>query len=148
MYKSIIKRCAFGLSAVVLLALGYHSAGWVVALGNTAPEGPALAVERTGCDFGTVRPGETREAVFVVSNRGRQRVILRKLNGGCNCLMPREPEMLIPPGRSRRIELTFNADGMDGKVEVETRYRTSDPAHPVLTLTCSADVQPATTTDR
>jgi hypothetical protein len=148
MYKSLIKRCAFGLAAVVLLALGYHSASWVAAFGDTAPEGPALTVERTECDFGTVRQGETREAVFVVSNHGRQRVILRKLNGGCNCLVTREPELIVPPGSSRRIELTFDSDGMGGKVQVETRYRTSDPAHRVLTLTCSANVQAASTPDR
>lgn len=146
--SAIINRCSIGLLAALLLVLGYNSASWVVALGDTGPEGPALAIEKTEWDFGTVPAGERREAVFVVSNRGRQRVILRKLNGGCNCLMPRETEIIVPPRSSRRIELTYSAEQTAGAVRIETRYRTSDPAHPVLTLICSAQAAPATAPHR
>ena len=135
------KYGVLGVAGILLTALGYHGAGWIEALGSTGPDRPVVHLERTEWDFGTVSPGDTRSASFAIVNRGRQRLILRKLNGSCDCLSARDAELIVEPFGRGCIELEFTPENLDGPARLEQRYATNDPALPKFSLICTAVVQ-------
>lgn len=102
---------------------------------------PVVVVDRTEWDFGKCRGGQTLQAQFEIHNAGSRRLILRKLNGSCDCLSTREVEIVVDPGKSRIITADFDSGSAVGLLRIELDYRTNDPLQPRLKLYCSADVR-------
>ena len=100
-----------------------------------------VQLDRTRHDFGTVRQGPTLETTFLLRNSGKQRLIVRKLNGSCDCLSGPVAEIVLPPGETEPLPVRLDTSMASGAAEMELTYRTSDPACPTFTLVVSADIK-------
>jgi hypothetical protein len=98
-----------------------------------------------GCmahDFGVVTAGPTLEATFVLRNVGDARLIVRKLDGSCECLSGSE-QIVVQPGESRALTVRLDTAKAIGPMRMELHYFTSDPVRPAFTLVVSAEVKPS-----
>ena len=106
---------------------------------------PRIELENPVHNFGKVGSGKVLETSFEVRNLGGQRLILRQLNGGCDCLVPQRAEIVVDAGAARTIAAQFDAGNSQGPRRVELRYRTNDPSAPTVSFVVLADVQPVRT---
>lgn len=104
---------------------------------------PRIELGKTTHDFGTVNSGTVSETSFDVRNRGGRRLILRQINGGCNCLVSQRAEIVVEPGAVHAIVAQFDAGDSQGSRRVELRYRTNDPLTPTVSFFVLAKVGPA-----
>lgn len=100
---------------------------------------PRLSVDRPERDVGEIIAGQRAEVSFKVHNTGGRRLILHKLNGGCECLSA-EAELIVEPGEIGTIMAQLDSPAF-GALRIELKYRTNDPHQPLLTLVCTASVK-------
>jgi hypothetical protein len=119
--------------AALALALATASVG--------AGTGPAIVVPERTRDLGTVRQGETVEAVFEVSNTGDEALeITVKPTCGCTVV---DHDPAIAPGESGRITARIDTATLSGAIAKSLLVTSNDPTLGPLTLTVRADVEPA-----
>ncbi len=131
-----------GTILLVGLAGGGRSSRRASATDNQ-PSRPRIELGTTTHDFGTVANGTVWETSFDVRNRGARRLILRQINGGCDCLVPQRAEIVVDPGAVHAIVAHFDAGDSQGLRRVELRYRTNDPLTPTVSFFVLAEVRPA-----
>lgn len=105
------------------------------------PVAPAIAVDTWQRDLGIISVGSAAEAEFTIRNVGSARLILQKIDSGCDCTSRREPPLIIQPRCSRRISIPLNTDSPSGLQRVDVHFRTNDPRRPNLRLSCLADIK-------
>jgi uncharacterized protein DUF1573 len=133
--------CALALSLLCGVALVMSSAhALCIHIVSSRSGHPRAVVDRTTWEFGKVQPGSMLKAGFEVRNEGGQRLILRKLNGDCDCLSTTETEVLIEPGTHRTLVAELDTLKASGPMTVELNYRTNDPQQPLLKLVVVADI--------
>jgi len=98
-------------------------------------------LERTEWDFGTVSAGSDIRASFPIRNVGGRRLILVEQSRSCGCLSTQEPEIIVPPGGSRDLEILLKTSQLDGSVRKHVQYGSNDPELPTFTLTLIAEVE-------
>lgn len=138
--RSLSLAAMLAVTAVTGLAL-IERAGDGLPVASGGANGPELQVARGTHDFGTVSAGTVLRATFAVRNAGTERLILHEQSHSCGCLSGGVPEIVVPAGASRKIELTFQTDRLDGAVRKRLEYRTNDRRNPTLHLTVFAEVR-------
>jgi hypothetical protein len=105
---------------------------------------PQIKFVRNEIDFGKVkqRIRETRTLNF--SNTGDDTLQITDIRTTCGCTAAIVSSEKIPPGKSGRIEVTFNSNTYTGKVTRLVRVHSNDPSNQIVTLTVKADVLPPT----
>lgn len=143
--RRLVKPVATGL---VLLAIALLAREWTLrallaqslsTFGRDAGR-PAAETEQTERNFGTVPAGRLLRAVFSVQNSGGRRLVLRERARSCACLSGGEPEIIVPAGCSRRIELVLDTERLNGPVRKRLRYRSNDPERPTLVFALAANI--------
>lgn len=98
---------------------------------------PHLAIFGERCDLGMVAGGGQQVRIrFHVLNRGDRRLILRRIDGGCDCAFAREGEITVQPGERKTIEAEIGPPGGSQGQNLELLYRTNDPTRPLLRVPC------------
>jgi hypothetical protein len=100
---------------------------------------PRAIVENAQHDFGRVTAGENLEAQFVVRNAGTRRLILRQLNGSCDCLVG-VPEILIEPGGRHVVSARIDTSRLEGPFQLDLSYRSNDANAAKLKFAAMLDV--------
>ncbi len=67
----------------------------------------SLKYDRLKHDFGEVASGSENTTQFVVTNTGKNPLIISDVSATCGCTLPKKPEDPILPGESDVIEVTF-----------------------------------------
>lgn len=75
-----------------------------------------IAFDKRVHDFGIIEEGEVVEAVFKVSNVGRNDLILTDAFGSCGCTIPEVSNKPIKPGKSYNMKVKFDSKGKKGNV--------------------------------
>lgn len=102
---------------------------------------PTVVLERTNWDFGVVSPGSILRVTFPLKNAGRRDLLVRKCAMNTELSAGTPLTAILQPGESVDLVITVNTKGLQGKIQIESPYTTSDPCLPEFTVTILADVQ-------
>ncbi len=70
--------------------------------------------DKTFHDFGKVSEGEQVETIFVLTNVGKEPVLIQNHEVECGCTTPTYTREPIMPGKSTNIKVGFNTNGKLG----------------------------------
>ncbi len=68
----------------------------------------SMTFDKITQDFGKIKEDTENKASFVVTNTGKNPLIIEKVDVSCGCTTAQKPEKPIPPGKSDRIEVVFH----------------------------------------
>jgi hypothetical protein len=84
-------------------------------------------------DYGNVKPDSDNKTTFVVTNTGKNPLIIENVAASCGCTTPQKPEKPILPGKSDVIKVAFHPKpGQTG--EIDKKVTVSANTNPRLTI--------------
>ena len=98
-----------------------------------------LSFNKMEHDFGNVRVGEDYTFKFLVTNTGKNPLIIEDAKASCGCTVPDKPDQPIAPGKSDEIVVTFSPKPGQG-VTSKTVTVTANTEPKITTLTIRANV--------
>lgn len=82
---------------------------------NAQDAGPVITFKENSKDFGDITQGQQVAHTFVLTNTGKQPLIISNVAATCGCTVPSWPKEPIAPGKSAEIKVSFNSTGKVGK---------------------------------
>ena len=76
---------------------------------------PVISFKENSIDFGDIVQGQKVEHTFVLTNTGKQPLIISNVAATCGCTVPSWPKEPGAPGKSAEIKVSFNSTGKVGK---------------------------------
>jgi len=73
----------------------------------TTETAPVMTFNKTTHDYGTIKRQSDGKALFLLTNTGKEPLILSKPRSSCGCTVPEWPQEPIMPGQSDTITLTY-----------------------------------------
>ena len=95
---------------------------------------PSIIFENSKYDFGTIKQGEKASNNYIFSNKGKTDLVIRKIKTSCGCTASNPEKMIIKPGESSHITVTFNSSGKSGKQQKTITVITNDPKNSSIGL--------------
>ncbi|MEP0711291.1 MAG: DUF1573 domain-containing protein, partial [Algoriphagus sp.] len=92
---------------------------------------PQLVITPKEIDLKTISSGTIRVENVVLSNRGRQVLEIKKIQGNCECLKLELPKTSLDPGESIQLKVVFDPKGRQGIDQRNIYIFTNDPVNPV-----------------
>lgn len=82
-------------------------------------------------DFGELESGEIVVSTFVLTNAGKNNLLIKSIEIDCGCLHVKYPKTAVPPGETALIEVGFNSSGLFGKQfkSIEIHANCKEPKH-------------------
>lgn len=77
--------------------------------------GPVITFKENSKDFGDIIQGQQVSHTFVLTNTGKQPLIISNVAATCGCTVPSWPKEPVAPGKSAEIKVSFNSTGKVGK---------------------------------
>lgn len=96
------------------------------------PPAPKIVLSKTGWNFGEVWHGETPTTTVDIRNEGNAPLRLTKVKACCGSNATQPARMVIPPGESETITLTFDSLNKQHKVKSKLVVRSNDPVNPEI----------------
>ncbi|MDB4335081.1 DUF1573 domain-containing protein, partial [bacterium] len=78
-------------------------------------------------NFNEITQGEKAEHNFVLTNKGKSTLIIRKVKASCGCTAINPQKKEIAPGESTSIKAVFNSAGKSGRQNKSITVITNDP---------------------
>ena len=100
---------------------------------------PIATVEPDSLESRALPSGDGFEAQFEVRNEGGRRLILRRVDRGCDCAAAGEREIMVEPGGRQTVTVRFDRGGTLEPRGLEVAYQTNDPRQPTLRLPVAVD---------
>jgi hypothetical protein len=87
-------------------------------------------------DFGKIKADTDNKTTFIVSNTGKNPLIIESVKATCGCTTPSKPEKPIMPGKSDKIEVVFHPkeNQLNGQSKTVTVIANTTPDVVVLNL--------------
>lgn len=85
--------------------------------------------DRTFHDFGKATEGEQVETTFVITNIGKEPVLIKSHEVQCGCTTPTYSQEPIMPGKSANIKVGFNTHGKMGMNDKTVKITTNGGVH-------------------
>lgn len=82
---------------------------------NAQVAGPVITFKENSKDFGDITQGQQVAHTFVLTNTGKQPLIISNVAATCGCTVPSWPKEPVAPGKSAEIKVSFNSTGKVGK---------------------------------
>jgi len=74
-----------------------------------------IHTEMSSFDFGKLTQGEIVNHSFTITNTGNKELIIENIETSCGCAIAKLTSKTIAPGKSSKVEVTFNTKGLIGK---------------------------------
>lgn len=103
---------------------------------------PVAYVEKRTVDFGTIKEGEKVDCDFILENKGKTDLYIRKVKPACGCTAVTLGEEKIAPGKSTKIRATFDSAYKPGTQHKSVTVITNDPQAPEMLLAFTGNVTP------
>lgn len=103
---------------------------------------PVSHVEKRTIDFGTIKEGEKVDCDFIIENRGKTDLYIRKVKPACGCTAITLGDEKIKPGKSTGIRATFDSAYKPGTQHKSVTVITNDPKAPEILLILTGNVTP------
>lgn len=101
---------------------------------------PQAIFDKLSHDYGKINAGTTNTMSFSLTNKGNAPLVIRKVKASCGCTAPQPQKMLLAPGETTTIDVTYNSHGKEGKQNQTVTVITNDPQRAKQTLKIEADV--------
>ena len=75
---------------------------------------PVIQFEETSHDFGKIIQGEKVSYTFKFKNTGNSDLLISRVSTSCGCTVGEYPKEPVEPGKSGKIEVTFNSHNKKG----------------------------------
>ncbi len=76
-----------------------------------------LAIKNPTYDFGQVKQGEKVSHNFVIANKSKKTVEIKKINPSCGCTAAILDKKILSPGQSTKLKAIFDTSGFIGRKE-------------------------------
>ncbi|MBC7383606.1 MAG: DUF1573 domain-containing protein [Bacteroidia bacterium] len=103
---------------------------------------PKVSFNKTTIELGKIHLADKPTANFIITNKGKEDLIVRRVIVGCGCLIPELSNMVIPKGKSATLNIHYSLTNMAGPDSKTVKIITNDPTQSETTLTVSIDVIP------
>jgi len=103
-------------------------------------EAPKLSLKSAEVDLGNVPLFNTPTATFVITNKGKKDLIIRKIVRNCTCLTPEMAQTTIPKGKSAELKVQYSLVNMAGPDSKTLKMITNDPKNSEVTITVKINV--------
>jgi hypothetical protein len=103
---------------------------------------PRLAIEQPVFDFGQIQEGQKVSHIFRFSNQGDAPLLIQKVRSSCGCTGALLSAKEIPPGKSGEARITFNSNGMRGKMVKWIYLYSNDPVEKMARFQIRGTVLP------
>jgi hypothetical protein len=101
---------------------------------------PRLTVDAPVHDFGALVQGATATHRFRLTNAGGGTLHINRAQATCGCTSTVVGRSELGPGESTELEVSFNSQGIMGKVRKSVQVFSDDPQEPVLGLAIQAEI--------
>ncbi|MCK5855995.1 MAG: DUF1573 domain-containing protein [Bacteroidales bacterium] len=101
---------------------------------------PKIVFNKTTYDFGKVKSGTLIKFSFVVTNEGKQELIIRKVKASCGCTATKPTSTHIKKGKSTDIVVEFDTKGRRGRQHKTITVITNDPTNPQVILNVQGEL--------
>lgn len=95
---------------------------------------PAISLDGSTYDFGTIAQGRKIEHVFAFHNTGDTPLTIARIRTSCGCTAATTSAKTIPPGKAGSVSATFNSLNFAGNVHKTITIESNDPRMPAATL--------------
>tara|TARA_B100001564_G_C20224468_1_gene483219 strand:- start:24 stop:476 length:453 start_codon:yes stop_codon:yes gene_type:complete len=91
----------FSALLVMVCVITFSSAQEVV-------NGPAITLDKTVHDYGTIEQGANGACEFIVTNTGTEPLVITRCKGSCGCTVPKCEKDPIMPGATSEISVKYD----------------------------------------
>jgi hypothetical protein len=109
--------------------------------GEAFQQSPIAGFDTLTHDFGPVDENILVNHDFLLTNRGKSELFIRKVSASCGCTAVQPSKTVIAPGESTAISVQFDTRGRSGAEKKAITVITNDPRHPKTILWIKADVK-------
>lgn len=102
---------------------------------------PQLSIEPKEIDLRSIKSTEIQVENVVLQNRGKQVLLINKVQGNCGCLKLELPKTSLDPGESILLKLVYDPKGRQGIDQRNIYIFSNDPVNPVQLLLLKSRVQ-------
>ena len=102
---------------------------------------PRLKIESPEHDFGSLKQGESVSTTFVISNVGKEALLIRDTRATCGCAVSKPEKSALKPGESSTIDVRFNSAGKSGDQNQVVFVYSNDPSNPTQEIRIKAKVE-------
>ncbi len=92
--------------------------------------GPAISLDKTVHDYGTIAQGANGSCEFIVTNSGTEPLLITRCKGSCGCTVPKCEKDPIMPGATSSISVKYDTKRIG-------------PINKSVTITSNASNEPA-----
>ncbi len=95
----------------------------------------SIEFETMEADFGEIKEGEKVTKIYKLTNTGKKRLMIEKVEGSCGCTVAEWPNYPVEPGKQAEIKVVFNSLGKMGPQNKTVTVRANtDPEESVLVI--------------
>jgi mono/diheme cytochrome c family protein len=102
---------------------------------------PSIEVDQQKFDFGKVKEGSELKHTFTLKNVGSSKLTLYEAYSTCGCTVPKLAKNELKPNETTNLEVAVDTAMKQDKVTKTVFVSSDDPAHPVLPVDLSMDVE-------
>ncbi len=101
---------------------------------------PKLSFDKSQHSFGVVAQGSTVVTQFELTNSGLEKLSIRQVKTNCGCVVVQLQNTEIDPGRSIKMQVSFDSSGRQGRQYKTVTVFSNDPAAPTQMVTVKAEI--------
>lgn len=106
-------------------------------------DAPVFEVNEMTHDFGEISQSEKVECDFVVTNTGKENLIIRKVKASCGCTAVAPQKTVLAKGESTNIHVAFDPRGKSGRQSKSITVITNDPKKSNVLLRITGNIMVA-----
>lgn len=100
-----------------------------------------IKVDKMEHDFGKLTTDKPVSTTFTITNTGKNPLIITSAKGSCGCTVPQYPTAPIEPGKTGKIDVTFDPKGKSGpNNKTVTILANTEPAATVLNVKSDVNI--------
>jgi len=100
-----------------------------------------IKLDNDSHDFGTVSEGPAADHIFMVTNTGKEPLVITKVQPSCGCTTPSWTKEPIAPGKTGEIKASYGTQGRPGTF-TKTLTVFSNAGNKVLTIKGNVEKAP------
>ena len=101
---------------------------------------PVFEVNEKSHEFGDIPQTQKAEYDFIVTNTGRENLIIRKVKASCGCTAVTPEKKVLSSGESTNIHVAFDPRGKSGRQSKTITVITNDPKNSNVLLRITSNV--------
>ena len=102
---------------------------------------PQLSISPTEINLRGISANTIQTKMITLTNKGREVLEIRKIQGNCDCLLLEIPKTTVNPGESIELKITFNPKGRKGIDQRNIFVFSNDPLNSVQSIVLKSRVE-------